>query len=297
MQRIKYFLVRTFLFFFYLLPFRLRLWIADQVASVFLLGRRSKVARVNLKIAFPEISEQEMQRIMQQSAKSFALMLIDTFRYKVFTPDWVKANVTIDDEELYHSNLAQNLPLLKLTAHYGSFDLCTATHAAYAEGGAIVVRELRNPYLSDYIRSLREQGGTKTVVREGGLRAMLKQMKTASGIGMLFDQNLTRKNAVFVDWFGKPAATTVGPAILSRKVDCKVQIELVVPQGNDKYLLKVRDCPIDDLKTLSSSDYIRKFTQRASDIVQQLILEEPEHWFWFHRRWKTRPEGEPEDVY
>ena len=113
-------------------------------------------------------------------------------------------------------------------------------------------------------------------------------------MGILFDQNVKRAQAIFVPWFGKLAATTGAVALAAYRLKAPVTVLALVHLGSDRYKYIVR--PI-DLKTIYESDLDKeqahkKITEIVSNCYVELIRQYPEQWFWMHRRWRTRPEGE-----
>ena len=120
-------------------------------------------------------------------------------------------------------------------------------------------------------------------------------------VGVLFDQNVTRNRAVFVNWFGIPAATTkaVGMAVLRCRPH--VLVAGLISTGHDRYEMHCTELNFDVLcenSSASEEEKIRRITEEVVVEYEKLILQYPQGWFWMHRRWKTRPtEEDKEDFY
>ena len=119
-------------------------------------------------------------------------------------------------------------------------------------------------------------------------------------VAVLFDQNVTRNHAVFVPWFGVPAATTRAVALSALRTEAPVVVAGVGYLGNDRYEVMAEECDFAELyrrEDLSSDQKIEIMTADMSARYVGMIRRFPGEWFWMHRRWKTRPEGEAENIY
>jgi KDO2-lipid IV(A) lauroyltransferase len=117
---------------------------------------------------------------------------------------------------------------------------------------------------------------------------------------VLFDQNVTRNHAVFVEWFGRPAATSKSVALAALRTEAPIFVASMHYLGDDKYRIEAVECDCRDVyndATLSTDQKVEQITQLISTEYCKMIEAFPEGWFWIHRRWKTRPESEMEDTY
>jgi KDO2-lipid IV(A) lauroyltransferase len=117
---------------------------------------------------------------------------------------------------------------------------------------------------------------------------------------ILFDQNVTRNHAVFVNWFGVPAATTRSVALAALRTGAPIYVASIRYEGSDRYYVDAAECEYSDVyrkEELSNDDKVVIITQRLADQYCEMIRKFPEGWFWMHRRWKTRPEPEAAKVY
>ena len=129
---------------------------------------------------------------------------------------------------------------------------------------------------------------------------MLRLLKRGQDVGILFDQNVTRSNALFIDWFGKPAATTKAVAHAALKTRAPVFIIALIVIETDRYFYECINCDCSDIydnEDLSKTEKLVLITTRMVRHYEDLIRKYPESWFWMHRRWKTVAEGDSEDFY
>ena len=154
------------------------------------------------------------------------------------------------------------------------------------------MRPLDNPYVDALVQSYRTMHGNKTVSKDDFIRGLLAAMRAGETVGILMDTNMTPPQGVFVNFFGVPACTASGLARIALRTDAAV-----VP-GSRRGIAKLRKYVLrfdpaldwcdsgDDEPTLSP-------TRHCSPADREFIRRYPDQWLWVHRRWKTRPEGEP----
>ena len=121
----------------------------------------------------------------------------------------------------------------------------------------------------------------------------MKKIAEGMPVAFLFDQNVVRNNAVFVDFFGRPAATTAALGTISLKSEAHILLAALRTVGTQQYVLSAQLIEVDDIYQSASMEQAGKIhliTQRVTRQFEQDVLSTPEAWLWFHRRWKTRPE-------
>jgi KDO2-lipid IV(A) lauroyltransferase len=226
-------------------------------------------------------------------------MLSDSLRLKQLDSAWVAAHLHSDHIQEFRDKFGGK-PVLLLGVHLGSFDLL-AWAIPYLRGGTMtfIVRNFKSERLDLWFRSLRESSGNTVIGRERGLRKLVGALKGGSAVGFLFDQNVTRNHALFLPWFDHVAATTVAPGTLAALGKCPVVMVAIRHRAGDDYSFVWTEIPTKDLyeSNLGSSELMRQVTERAISVAEKDIRSYPHGWFWIHRRWKTTPEGIPEDFY
>jgi KDO2-lipid IV(A) lauroyltransferase len=177
--------------------------------------------------------------------------------------------------------------VLFATAHLGNWELSAYAHALLAEPMCVVVRPLDNPLIDDLVETRRALSGNQLLSKRDFARSILQALKANRAVGVLVDQNSAPENAAFVPFFGKPACTNLSFAKLAARSGA-----VVIPgfalwnQVESRYVLRFYPAvemtgdPVED-------------TRRIQEAIEAAIREYPDQWLWVHRRWKTRPEGEP----
>jgi KDO2-lipid IV(A) lauroyltransferase len=147
---------------------------------------------------------------------------------------------------------------------------------------------------------LREARGNRIIDRTGAFREIVRSISLGTSVAVLFDQNVKSNHAVFVDWFGKSAATTRAFALAAIKTRAPVFVASIRYCENDHYRVEAVECDFAEIyrdESIDDAGKVQRITQIISDHYSSMIRDFPEGWFWIHRRWKTRPQGDHERIY
>jgi KDO2-lipid IV(A) lauroyltransferase len=256
----------------------------------------------NLKLAFPEKDAAWRKDIARKNARELGRLLADTVRLPYLTPEWGESHVEIPALERYRAQLHETSSrgILIATGHLGSFELLG--HAIGLRGLplAAVARKFQSRRFDRWWTGLREARGNKIIDRRGAFKEVVNTITSGMSAAILFDQNVTRNHAVFVNWFGVPAATTRAVGLAALRTGAPIYVASIRYCGDDRYCVDALECDYSDVyhnDTLSSDEKVIIITQRLADHYCQMIRNFPEGWFWLHRRWKTRPEADDARVY
>ncbi len=256
----------------------------------------------NLKLAFPEKDAAWRKDIARKNATELGRLLADTVRLPSLTPEWGESHVEIKVLEQYQARLKEDPSrgILIATGHLGSFELLG--HAIGLRGLplAAVARKFQSQRFDAWWTGLREARGNKIIDRRGAFKEVVATIGSGMSAAILFDQNVTRNHAVFVNWFGVPAATTRAVGLAALRTGAPLYVASIRYIGEDRYSVDALECDYTDIyqdDKLSSDEKVVLITQRVADHYCEMIRNFPEGWFWLHRRWKTRPDGENLKIY
>jgi KDO2-lipid IV(A) lauroyltransferase len=270
-------------------------------AILLTIPRFSESALKNLEIAFPEKSPEERQHIFRCSKRVLARNvfffaraprmsreeLARLFDYSALCAVMKEAK---DDPS--------GVGVLGATMHLGCFELISYAFSALHEPVSVLVRPFGLPRLDAWWNSRRAQYGNRIFGRTGGYKEVVHRLNLGENVAILCDQNVKKNHAVFVDFFGKKAATTKTMALAALRTGARVVIIVScepVEGGPHKVY-----CPrLPNPRELpgTAEEQIVQFTSLMNAEMERIIREHPEQWFWIHRRWKTRPQDEPESLY
>jgi KDO2-lipid IV(A) lauroyltransferase len=201
--------------------------------------------------------------------------------------------VLLDGFENFAAAQARGKGVLFLTGHMSAWELAPFAQGLFGYPLHFLVRAIDNPRVDDLITRYRCLSGNSPIEKNQSARAVLKVLAEGGTVGILADHNTLLAEGVFVDFFGVPACTTAGLARFALHADAAV-----VPGFLhwDAALRKYRLCfepAVELVRTGDDATDIRENTQRFTRVVENYIRRYPEQWLWLHRRWKTRPPGEP----
>ena len=298
---VGYICVRALFSLFGCLPHRWCVWFFGALwrGAYRIIPRLRRTADINLAIAFPEKDQAWRRELVRKNAVERGRLLADTIRLSSLDSAWVREHVEIPAIERY-GEVAAKRGVLIATGHLGSFELLGHAIGLWGYPLAAVARRFKSPRLDRWWTGLREARGNRIIDRTGAFREMVKTIGEGTSVAVLFDQNVKSNHAVFVDWFGKQAATTRAFALAAIKTKAPVFVAAMYYRGDDRYRVESVECDFAALyedESINDAEKVLQITQTISDHYSRMIREFPEGWFWVHRRWKTRPEGESERVY
>jgi KDO2-lipid IV(A) lauroyltransferase len=255
--------------------------------------RLRQVGMRNLAMVFPEKSEAERTRILRGVFTSMGRQLAELCQFPKYTPENVDEVVVYDGLENYEQAYARGKGVLFLTAHFGAWELSAFAHSLHGHWLHIVMRPMDNEFLDRLLEHYRTMHGNKTVAKDDFVRGLLAAMKAGETVGILMDTNMTPPQGIFVDFFGIPACTASGLARIALRTDAAVVPGFTIwDPALQKYRLRF-DPALALVRTGDLEADIAANTQLFTKVIEDYVRRYPEQWLWVHRRWKTRPEGQP----
>jgi len=180
----------------------------------------------------------------------------------------------------------KNQGVLILTAHMGNWELLTNVAAMTGYPLSIVVRPLDFRPLESFFRHFRTRFGATLIPTKNSMRMVLESLKERSMVALLMDQNVDWYDGVFVSFFGRPACTNRGLALLALKTGVPVVPVFLVRDGAGFTAEFGSDVPL--IRTGDKAADVEANTQQYNDIIESFVRRYPDQWFWVHQRWKTK---------
>ena len=199
------------------------------------------------------------------------------------------AAVDIEGEERVVLAEQQGRGILFFTGHFGYWEIHALVQPLISHPTSVLARPLDNPYLHEMLERIRTRTGNSVIYRQGAVRKVLRELAANNGVALLIDQHLHTPDAVYVDFFRRPAATTSALAALALRTGAPVVPVFALPLPGGRYRLVYEhhvDPPLAD-----TPDAVREFTQRCTDVLEMYVRRHPELWLWMHRRWRERDTG------
>ena len=244
-----------------------------------------RVAIDNVVAAFPARTRRERRRIVRGAFMHFGRLLFELLKFSTLSPEKLLARVEFEGEERVRAAYAHGRGVLFVTGHFGFWELQAMAHALRLPPMAVMARALDNPQLNDLLERMRTRTGNTVIYRQGTIRRAMRQLQAGQGVGVLIDQHILGRDAIYVDFFNRPAATTSAVAALALRTGAKVIPLFALPIGGGRYRL-VYEHPVEP-PAEGTEHPLRDFTQRCTDVLEMYVRRHPELWLWMHRRWRT----------
>ncbi len=206
-----------------------------------------------------------------------------------------KTTVTLADRVSYtgRENLERALEegngVVLVTGHFGYWELLGAAVAALGVPISVVAKDQHNPAVNRLIVRCRERLGMSVVPMASATRPILKCLKNNGCVGLLVDQD-AGPGGVFVPFLGRPASTYQGPVVFAIRTGAPIVPCFIVREGPEKHRVFFED-PIHVTGSGDDAENVAIHTTKYTAVLERYIRTYPEHWFWVHRRWKTRPQS------
>ena len=265
-----------------------RAWGATLGIAAYTLDRaHRRVALANLAECFPNRPESERRAIARQTFRHFGQLLLELLRFSALDDQKRARLVEIEGAERVRHAYAQGKGVLFFTGHFGYWELHAIHHGWAFEPIGVLARALDNPRLNSLLEQIRGGTGNHCIYRQGAVRRVLKTLNDRHGVAMLIDQHMHSPDAIWVNFFERPAATTSTLAALALRTGSPVIPVFALPLPGGRYKF-VYEAPVEP-PPAEGPEAIQEFTQRCTDVLEVHVRRHPELWLWMHRRWRDVP--------
>jgi KDO2-lipid IV(A) lauroyltransferase len=275
------------------IPLVIRKFFFQSIFTLFyhIAAKHRLIALHNLRHAFPEKDMKELIRIAKGVYRNLAITAAEFFSLPSITRENVHEWVEMEGLEHFEAGVARGKGLLTIIAHFGNWELMPVTFPFFlrfpTKTSYIVYRPLDSPILDNMVEYVRTINGHEMIPKGGSGKRIMTLLKENHAIAILSDQNVSTREGVFVDFFGRPACTGVGLAVLALRSRAPILPMFMARQKSGKYKFIMK--PLIEIS--ETGDYERDIlenTQRFTKVVEDVVREYPDQWFWIHQRWKTK---------
>jgi len=294
-ERIEYWLVLAVARGLSLMPRGLARLLAGALAwcAFHALRRLRRVGERNLTLALPELSPGSRKEILRGVYRYLGWQLVEFCRMSRYTPENTRGWIRTEGLDRYLAAEARGKGVLVLTGHLGAWELSSFYHSLMGHPMGMVIRRLDNRPLDDFVNGIRCLHGNRVLHKDDFARGLLTAMRAGETVGILMDTNMTPPQGVFVPFFGIMACTASGLARVALRTGAAVLPGFMLWEpAEHKYVLHFGP----ELVFTHSSDPeadVLAATAQCNQVLESWIRGYPDQWLWIHRRWKTRPPGEP----
>ncbi len=240
-----------------------------------------------------EIDRTAAEKLADQVFESFLLNAFEMAGLKFFSNEELKARIRVEGLENLETALALNKGAIIVSGHFGLWELVPPWLAINDFKVTTVVRRQNNPYVDTWFEEMRGRHGAKTTDSGYGIREILKSLRQGNILALMIDQD-NGKQGIFVRFFKRWASAPTGPAQISLKTGAPIVPLACFPDFGGRHLIKIWQ----PIYPGQYSNDVRGQQQLTSDFtarLEEIIRQQPQNWFWLHRRWKTQPADAPEN--
>src|SRR5688572_9026586 len=247
-----------------------------------------RIALANLASAFPTRSAAERQAIARTMFAHFGRLLLELMKFGTLSESQMRERIEVEGVERVQQAYQQGRGVLYFTGHFGYWEMQAVAHPLHFRSVSVLARPLDNPYLHEMLERIRTCTGNSVIYRQGAIRKVMRELAANRGVAFLIDQHLHSADAVYVDFFDRPAATTSALAALALRTGAPVIPVFALPLPGGRYRF-IYERPVPPPRE-DSADAVREFTQRCTDVLEMYVRRDPALWLWMHRRWRDSEE-------
>jgi len=294
LHRLEYTLVATVRALVRVLPDGLSRALGTFIGLMFYLvdGAHRRLAVSQLRAAFPVRSEAECRALARATFAHFGRLLVAVLRFSALTPDAMRARVEYEGEERVRAALAAGKGAILFSGHFGFWELQGIAHPLVLPPMSVLARPLDNPLLHALLERMRCATGNSVIYRKGAVRRVLRALAANEVVAIMIDQHIQSSDAVKVDFFDRPASTTIALATLALRTGAPLIPVFCLPLSGGRYRM-VYEHPV-PLPPEGTADPVREVTQRCTDVLEMYVRRHPHLWLWMHRRWREPEALEPQ---
>jgi KDO2-lipid IV(A) lauroyltransferase len=250
----------------------------------------------NLELAFPNLSLAERRRFLKQSFENFGRIIADFAHFSRTTPAHLAARVETSLPQAlqarYRAAKAAGRGVIFVTPHLGNWEILALAASAIFEPVAYLARPLDNPLLEHYTSRIRSRFGNRPINKRDSVLEGLTILDGGGDLGLLADVNTLQRDGVFVPFFGHLACTTRSVAMLALRTNALI-VPVCCVWDTNRYRILIGEL----VEAVRTASYAKKNTIDTTALytaeIEKFIRAYPGQWIWIHRRWKTRPSGQP----
>lgn len=288
---VQYVAVLVLYWLFNLLPYgmavRLGAWIGAAIYGVDHRHRRSVQAQ--LRMVFPDWPASKIHQTARGCYANLGQSTAEFARLGRSDRETILSRVTV--EGLEHLELARHggRGVLCLGAHLGNWELLGIVITLLGHRMFPIVRPLNNPWLDGLVSRIRSRHGSEIVSKraESAPRDMIQALRRGECVGILLDQNVKQDSGVFVPFFGRPACTAKGMALMARRTGAPVVPMFITREPSNRHRIVIQ-APIEWERAPTIEQELTVNTARYTTAIERAVRTHPEQWAWMHPRWRTQ---------
>lgn len=246
---------------------------------------RKELVMSNLRHAFPEKSETEIQSIALKNYQNIFETFFETFWIQRMTEEHLRRIVRIPELKTIDEILKRGRGLVMLSGHISNWELMALVVGLISNHPLqIIVKKQHNPYVDQLMNRLRTKYNNIVVDMDHAPREIIKRLREHGVVAMLADQS-GPEGGLFIEYFGRPTSTHVGPAVFALRTQAPVLMTYAVRRSDGTFDVSFEEVDTSDLDG-TDDEKIHTITARHVKLLEKFVRRYPDQWLWMHKRWK-----------
>jgi KDO2-lipid IV(A) lauroyltransferase len=256
-------------------------------------GAYRRRAMTNLRLAGIGRDAAARRALARRMFRGLGMSILESLHATGWSDAQFKDRVALEGTEAVWEALREGRGLMLMNAHVGSWELTPRAFSLhFGHPATVLMASLRDRRLNDWVVRMRGVGGNKVMMTDQGMLPIVRLLRRGGMLGILADQDTARGGGVFVEFFGRPARTPLGPARIALGAGVAIVPVMIHRRDDDptRHVMTFDEAIRPDLKASTQAEAERltaAFTRR----IEERIRSHPHEWVWLHDRWRHRPDA------
>ena len=255
--------------------------------------RLRQTGETNLALALPSLSTEERDVILRRLYRNLGWQLAEFCHMPRYTPENTRNFLRYEGLEYFLEAERRGKGVLIVTGHLGAWELSSFYHSLMGHPMSMVIRRLDNSRVDALVNRIRCLHGNQVLHKDDFARGLIAAMREGRSVGILMDTNMTPPQGVFVPYFGVLACTASGLARVALRTGAAVLPGFLLWHEDEQRYVLTFGKPLEFQRSGDSERDVLANTALCTAAIESYARRYPDQWLWVHRRWKTRPTGEP----
>ena len=252
--------------------------------------KHTNIMRVNLKMCFAALKDDEIERLIKKNYYNFALFGAEFLLNQNTTKEQILSKISFENEELFNSVLSQNRPIIVQTAHYGNWELFSLAMAARYGAVSIIGRALDSAKMNEILSANRTRFDIELIDKKSAVKQALKALNNRRLLGILVDQNTAKNEGLECEFFSHKIMHTHAASVFASKSGAIIIPAFIERDESKDDSFKIVFYEPIDMQVLSQNhskeEALKLATQAQSDATAAQISKKPDEYFWMHKKFK-----------
>lgn len=253
--------------------------------SFFCVSRKYRRMAVCNILKALSLKKKDAVKMALSTFENFGVSFVEMVKFQGLSNDKISKYVEIEGYENYSKAAQAGKGAFLMSAHIGNWEMLAAVHSMLAGSITVIYKKTKNPYIEKYIKNMRHKNNIISLYRRNSARRIISALKKGTTVGILPDLRTNKGLRIEADFFGMPAVTNYGIALLAIKTGAPIVPGFAV-RTKEGRLKCIYGKPIYLEKTGNDPHALKKAVSKINLVLEDIIKKYPDQWYWMHDRWK-----------